>query len=183
MTRVDDISIVAAPGAPVANQNQVIDHCSLMKYRFAILDGQKLTLPTPAITLGGVEGQNAKKSKFAAMYFPYLNVTNLAKANVATDPDTVNVPPSGHIAGVYARIDIQQGVHYSPANTDVRGALNMMHRIDDADQGDLNVVTVNNGPVNVIRNFKGNITVWGAAPAPRWAAMMRSSTTSRSSAP
>lgn len=97
MTRVDDISIVAAPGAPVDNQNMLIDHCALMKYRFAIVDGQKLNLPTPPISLGTVEGTNAKKSKFAAMYFPYLKVNNLA--NVPADPDTVDIPLAGTSPG------------------------------------------------------------------------------------
>lgn len=154
---VDDVSIMAVPGAPVIIQNALIDHCIAMKYRFAVLDGQT-GVGTP--DLQSVTGSGANTSKFAAMYYPFIQVSNLTAER--DDDGVILQPPSGHVAGVIARTDIQQGVHYSPANTLVRGALGLEKLVNDAEQGSLNVVNAGSGPVNVVRNFKGNITVWGA---------------------
>jgi phage tail sheath protein FI len=67
------------------------------------------------------------------------------------------VPPSGHIAGIYARTDEERGVHKAPANVAVLGALNTRYYISKAKQELLNPQGV-----NCIRNMNGNITVWGA---------------------
>ncbi len=70
----------------------------------------------------------------------------------------VLVPPSGHVAGVYARVDNERGVHKSPANESVFGILSLQTQIDDSKQGLLNPKGI-----NVIRNFPGRGTlVWGA---------------------
>jgi len=67
------------------------------------------------------------------------------------------VPPSGHIAGIYARTDEERGVHKAPANAAVLGALNVKYYISKPKQELLNPQGV-----NCIRNMNGNITVWGA---------------------
>ncbi len=70
----------------------------------------------------------------------------------------VTVPPSGHIAGIYARVDSTRGVHKAPANEPIRGALDLAYRVTREEQGELNI----NG-VNCIRFFPGQgIRVWGA---------------------
>ena len=90
---------------------------------------------------------------FGAFYFPWI---------VVTDPfspkETVAVPPSGHLAGIYARTDGTRGVHKAPANETVRGALDLTYRITQAEQGELNVLGV-----NCLRFFPTQgIRVWGA---------------------
>lgn len=69
----------------------------------------------------------------------------------------VYVPPSGHVAGIYARTDEERGVHKAPANAAVLGALNVKYYI-----GRPKHELLNPQGVNVIRNINGNITVWGA---------------------
>ena len=69
----------------------------------------------------------------------------------------LDVPPSGHLAGIYARVDTERGVFKSPANEVVRGALDVSHALSKADQEGLNPVGV-----NVIRVLNDNILVWGA---------------------
>ncbi|MFN8565609.1 MAG: phage tail sheath subtilisin-like domain-containing protein [Anaerolineae bacterium] len=70
----------------------------------------------------------------------------------------VNVAPSGHIAGIWARSDATRGVHKAPANEIVRGALNVTRRLTRDEQGILNPVGV-----NVIRLFSGEgVRVMGA---------------------
>ena len=44
----------------------------------------------------------------------------------------VYVPPSGHVAGIYARVDTERGVHKAPANETVRGALGLRYAISAA---------------------------------------------------
>jgi hypothetical protein len=67
------------------------------------------------------------------------------------------IPPTGHIAGIYARVDANKGVHKAPANEVVLGALALEHLLTDSDQN-----TLNNDGVNAIRNFPEGLTVWGA---------------------
>ena len=91
---------------------------------------------------------------YVSCYFPWLTVM---------DPLTdtlVNVPPSGHVAGIWARTDMTRGVHVAPAGMDanVRGALNLTYRLTREEQGVLNDVGI-----NCLRLFaRAGIVVWGA---------------------
>jgi phage tail sheath protein FI len=144
---IDEIAIVAAPGAlDAGTQLKVIEHCENMKDRFAIIDGQRTT----TITVAAIKG-TVKNSSFAALYFPWVKVSDpVTKAPLA-------VPPSGHMAGIYARVDQARGVHKAPANEGVRGALDVEYPVSKNEQDGLNP-----DGINVIRAFNGNITVWGA---------------------
>lgn len=144
---VDEIAIVAAPGiVDGAAQNAVVDHCAKLKDRFAILDGQVTT----EVSVKAIRGE-AQNSDYAALYFPRIQVY---------DPITKSrafVHPSGHIAGIYSRVDQERGVHKAPANEAVRGALGLETLISRNEQQLLNP-----SGINVIRNFNGSILVWGA---------------------
>ncbi len=152
--RIDEIALVAAPGAPAAAQSELVTHCAKMRDRFAILDGQNVTDIDVANITGGV-GNGA----YAALYFPYLRVFD----PLSTTPDpklkvpVIDLPPSGHIAGVYARVDGERGVHKAPANEVVRGALGLTYQLTNGEQDLLNPKGI-----NAIRNFNGTILVWGA---------------------
>ena len=68
------------------------------------------------------------------------------------------VPPSGHIAGVFARVDGERGVHKAPANEIVMGITGLSQNINRIEQGQYN-----DRGVNVIRIFKDRgIRIWGA---------------------
>lgn len=144
---IDEISLVAIPGEVAqAVQEKVVTHCKNMKDRFAILDGQR----TATLTRPGIVG-SLGNSDYAALYFPWISVYDpVSNANLF-------VPPSGHIAGIYARVDGERGVHKAPANEVIRGALDVEKSLSKADQDGLNPAGV-----NIIRVFDGNITVWGA---------------------
>jgi phage tail sheath protein FI len=129
-----------------AIQGAVIDHCENCGDRFAILDGQRTTTLTPTDIQGTVRDSN-----YAALYFPWISVYDpVTEANDF-------VAPSGHMAGIYARVDTERGVHKAPANAVIRGALGLETRLSKADQDGLNPAGI-----NIIRAFNGNITVWGA---------------------
>lgn len=144
---IDEIALVAVPGAlDAAIQTAIIDHCENSGDRFAILDGQRATDFTPAAIQGTVRDSN-----YAALYFPWIEVFD------PVDEANDTLPPSGHLAGIYARVDSERGVHKAPANVVIRGALGVESRLSKADQDGLNP-----DGINVIRAFNGNITVWGA---------------------
>lgn len=144
---IDEIALVAVPGATDAEiQSAVISHCETMGDRFAILDGQA----TDEFTAENIQGETGN-STYAALYFPQIEVFD------PVDGARAFVPPSGHVAGIYARIDTERGVHKAPANAVVRGALGVEHRLSRADQEGLNPAGI-----NLIRDLNGNLVIWGA---------------------
>ena len=144
---IDEIAIVAVPGArEVAVQTAIITHCTSMEDRFAILDGQI----TETMTVAAIKG-TVGNSTYAAMYFPQIEVFDPVTKKPAF------VAPSGHMAGIYARVDQQRGVHKAPANENVIGALGLQYPVSKNEQKLLNPLGI-----NVIRNLNGNIKVWGA---------------------
>ena len=130
-------------------QVAMIAHAERLANRVAILD-------TPP----GLNPQEIKRwreretnydSKFAALYYPWITVAG-------PDGKSLEVPPCGHIAGVYARSDNERGVHKAPANEVVRGALSASIQITKGEQD-----TLNPNGINCIRTFPGRgIRVWGA---------------------
>ncbi|HEX4829619.1 MAG TPA: phage tail sheath subtilisin-like domain-containing protein [Trebonia sp.] len=145
---IDEIALVAAPGATAAPvQDAIVAHCSNLADRFAILDGQQDPASnTPAAI------NTAQSSSYGAIYYPWIDI-GLAGG----DGKPLYLPPSGHIAGVYARVDSQRGVFKAPANEVIQGALDVQARLSKADQDGLNPAGV-----NVIRMFGNNVTIWGA---------------------
>lgn len=148
LTEIEDISIVCAPDEPEVNglRDELIDHCEILKYRFAVLQSKR----SDVTNIGGLEPD--RESKYAALYFPWVNVF---------DPLTGNqklVPPGGYVCGIYARSDTERGVHKAPANELVRGATSLQIQVTKDQQAILNP-----RGVNVIRAFPGRgILVWGA---------------------
>jgi len=111
--------------------------------------------PKPATPAAGGLRAMSSDTGNAAYYYPWLTCVDAVDPS---SPELVNSPPCGHIAGVYARVDAARGVFKAPANEAVRGALNVVYRVTDPEQGGLN----QNG-VNVIRLFTGDgLRVWGA---------------------
>lgn len=162
---IDEIAIVAAPGLAQNDttgkntRTQIISHCQVRTHnRFAIFDSpQTVESGAPsALDLTLLDPKNTSNilpplTDFAAFYFPWLQVFDpVSKGPVYT-------PPSGHVAGIYARVDNDRGVHKAPANEPALGALDLKYAISKAQQDGLNPQGV-----NCIRNLNGNITVWGA---------------------
>jgi phage tail sheath protein FI len=158
LTTVDDISIVAAPGRISAGlQGALISHCENLRYRFAVLDGPA----PPADSIPDVQNQRQQyDTKYAALYYPWVLIDDPYPANLQ-DIHSVPIPPSGHVVGVYARTDIERGVHKAPANEVVRGITGLQRIINKGEQEILNPFPSN---INVIRDFRPNnrgIRIWG----------------------
>lgn len=166
LAAIDEIAIVAIPGVTAkATQEAVIEHCEDLKDRFAVLDGTQTDDFTELKIRGGTPGTEGapdtpgtRDSSYAAIYFPWIKVFDPCKKLMEPDKDgNIIVPPSGHIAGVYARVGGERGSHKAPGNEIIRKALDVEHRLTKADQGGLNPKGI-----NVIRSFDGNIKIWGA---------------------
>ena len=156
---VDEISVVAVPGrVGAALQAELIAHCELLRYRYAVLDG----VPPPDDSLADIQAQRQQfDSKYAALYHPWLLIPDPYPLSSGTVPD-LPVPPSGHVLGVIARTDIERGVHKAPANEVVRGVIGLQRSLNKEQQDILNPFPLN---INVIRDFRPNnrgIRVYGA---------------------
>jgi len=148
LRNVEEISIVAAPGrTSVALQGALINHCELMRYRFAVLDGQQ----PPGDSIPDIQLQRQQfDTKYAALYHPWLLVADPFPTNGTVRQDYA-IPPAGHMVGIYARTDIERGVHKAPANEVVRGVAGLQRVLNKEQHDILNPYPVN---INVIRDFR-----------------------------
>lgn len=194
---IEDIAIVAAPACTSATDYEaLLSHCETMRDRVALLDAPRdvsdpmsltrvaTARPTPALESGtpAVEGEGEggdaavpapprprreqeahrpRPSDLGALYHPWVLVQDLVTG------DIVPVPPSGHLAGLWARTDATRGVHKAPANEPLRGVVGVQRRLTPAEQGELNAAGV-----NVIRLFdRLGVRPWGArtiSDDPQW---------------
>ncbi len=160
---VDEVTMVSIPDLTAAYEQghinlegfqavqlAMIAHCELMGDRMAILD------PPPNYNAQQIKEWRVDKagydSKYAALYWPRIKVLDpLSGQNIF-------IPPSGAMAGLWARTDAERGVHKAPANEVVRGAVSLEISITKGEHDLLNPEGI-----NVIRSFPGRgIRVWGA---------------------
>lgn len=133
-----------------AVQTMMIAHCERLGDRVAILDAPPDMSPQ-AIKKWRMDTAGYDSS-YAALYYPWITIM---------DPATnqpIDIPPSGHMAGIWARNDNTRGVHKAPANEVVQGAIGLAYNTTKGEQDTLNPIGV-----NCIRGFPGRgIRVWGA---------------------
>jgi Phage tail sheath protein FI len=116
----------------------------------AITLGQATTPPAAGVALAS----DAIKGQKTAVY---------NKAKAALDAQRLTLPPSAAVAGIYARVDREQGVWKAPANVGLLSVLGPVSKINDDDQNRLNVDSTAGKSINAIRAFVGKGTlVWGA---------------------
>jgi uncharacterized protein len=177
---IDEVAIVLAPGfTEPGHYDALLGHCEKLRDRVAVLDGPETTPSIESLTQVGLSDAPKKKEGEAAApaatgikkgvrarvsnggwgayYYPWL---------VAKDAITgaeITVPPSGHVAGIYARSDALRGVHKAPANEVVKGATGIVRMITKEEQG-----TLNPAGVNCIRYFSDQgLLLWGARTVDR----------------
>ena len=169
---IEDVTMLCVPDLMAAYQAGSIDaegvkavqlamiaHCELMADRVAILDAPP-----------GLNAQQLKDwrvnyagydSKYASLYWPWIKVMDPLSGKA------IFMPPSGHVAGIWARNDETRGVHKAPANEVARGVIELQSNITKGEHDQLNPVGV-----NCIRAFPGQgIRIWGArtlSSDPEW---------------
>jgi hypothetical protein len=169
----EDVTMICCPDLMAAYQARLIDqdgvkavqlamiaHCEgkHQRDRIAILD------PLPDMSAQEVHAWRTEiaqyDSAFAALYYPWIEI-------MGQGDKKISVPPSGHIAGVYARNDRERGVHKAPANEVLREVLAPATAISLEEQELLNP-----DGINCLRAFSGRgVRIWGArtlSSDPQW---------------
>ncbi|GLP69854.1 MULTISPECIES: phage tail sheath subtilisin-like domain-containing protein [unclassified Streptomyces] len=168
---IDDIAVVAMPDTvrwtthseakPAVDA--LIEHCQKLRYRMAVVD------PPKESSLSEVREFRALfDTTYAALYYPWVKILDPnAVPEPGTPAATLTLPPSGFMAGIYARSDTQRGVFKAPANEVVLGITEFEHRVTYDQQSVLNPEGV-----NALRFFEGRSNrVWGArtmSSDPEW---------------
>jgi phage tail sheath protein FI len=167
---IEDVSIVASPGytelAATADgvALELVAHAEKRRsYRIAVLDVPSKKIVSEAKTYKG-----KIDSKYAGLYYPWVIAPNPDfNPNNPNTPAELTLPPSGFVCGIYARSDIERGVHKAPANEVVRSALRFERLVTTGEQEVLNPLGV-----NCLRYFAGRGNrVWGARTTssdPEW---------------
>ncbi|MCW3494208.1 phage tail sheath C-terminal domain-containing protein [Microbacterium sp. SSM24] len=155
LEEIDEVALLAAPGVSrVDVQAAMIEQATALMDRFAVLDPPPGTSGAPA-TLDQLQTHaNNFDTRYAAIYYPRV---------VVSDPLTGGsraVAPSGHILGVYARVDNTRGVHKAPANEVILGITDLETFVSRGQQEILNP-----RGINVLRDLRADrrgLRVFGA---------------------
>ncbi len=147
----DVVSMIAIPG--VTDPEVIVSlvtHCETLKSRMAVFDMPSEMYKTKDL----IEFRGIIDSTYAAMYHPWIQVFD--RSSNKSD----YIPPSGAVMGIYARTDLNRGVHKAPAN-EVVFCTGLKVNYTKAEQDILNPQGV-----NLIRSLPGQgIRVWGARTA------------------
>ena len=114
---IDDISICVVPSIwSSLVQNALIHHCETLKYRFAILDPPPIN-PNSIDAVGDIQrippGLRHRSTR--------RSTTRGSRSAIRSARRPSASAPSGHMAGSYARVDVERGVHKAPANEVIAG--------------------------------------------------------------
>jgi phage tail sheath protein FI len=148
-------NLLVVPGETDATTIQTLESYCRKEGVFLIADcSSSMSLVTleasgPGSAITGDDAINA------AFYFPWVQAADPAQKN-----RTGLFPPSGFVAGVYARTDASRGVWKAPAGSDasLTGAIGLSVALTDDQTGILNPQAI-----NCIRSFPVyGIVLWGA---------------------
>ena len=168
---LDDVALVAAPDASTLGSEQevglatqhLITNAEDRRYRIALVDAP------PGSSTSDVRSFRGRfDSSRAALYHPWVITGDPLDQPAPGQPQRELVlPPSGFVAGSYARNDLERGVHEAPANLPLLGVTRLETEIDKRSQDVLNPEGI-----NTLRFFPGRgYRVWGArtmSSDPEW---------------
>jgi phage tail sheath protein FI len=177
-----DFSLLAVPGE---NNTKLVDaglaYCASRPLRDVFYIGEMTPQDDDALAAETFRNSLANPNSYGAIYFPWIQASD--PTGVSSEP--VLLPPSGYIAGLYARTDSERGVWKAPAGTaaSLAGAVGLAAELTDTQHGDLNPIGV-----NVVRRFTNSGIVsfgartisergseWTYVPVRRTAIMLRAS--------
>ena len=139
---ITDVSLLAVPGE---NSTVMVDlgmaYCKNRQLSDMFYVGEMTQDDdTPA------EAETFRKSlttpnSYGAVYYPWI----MALDPTGRSKEPISLPPSGYIAGLYARTDSRRGVWKAPAGTEasINGAVGLVTNLTDVEQGNLNRLNVN----------------------------------------
>jgi phage tail sheath protein FI len=158
LNNIEDVSLIAIPGIGSeaivgAGMNYCANNRSLSDCFFiGDMRQDNDTVAEAEIFVAAVSPKNS----YGAVYAPWVKMLD----PTGISPEPILVPPSGFVAGLYAKTDAQRGVWKAPAgvNVGLGGAVGLAVNFTDVQQGNLN-----NKNINGIRQFASSgIVLWGA---------------------
>jgi len=147
------INILVVPGQSSATMvNAITTYCEGRTDCFAILDAPSGQSASDMIT----NQDSINASDYGALYYPLIKVVD----PLSTTGKLKTVPPSGHIAGVYARIDNARGIHKAPAGEEsvIQGAVELETYVTTTNQDLLNPLGIN----SILSKDNIGVVIWGA---------------------
>jgi hypothetical protein len=168
---IEDLAIIALPDGGTYDDpdtcaqvaDRLIQHCEKLRYRIGVVDAPRGSSMTEVRAFRG-----RFDTKYAALYHPWIEIFDPTERPAqGAPPKRLLLPPSGFVTGIYARSDIERGVHKAPANEVVLGLTRFEANINKARQEVLNPEGI-----NALRFFEGRGNrVWGArtmSSDPEW---------------
>ena len=155
LDNITDVSLLAVPGVP-GMFDAGVTYCENRPLRDIFFIGETFEIDDEPAEAEAYRKGIIKPNSYGAVYFPWIKSPDLS--GQSTTP--VLLPPSGFIAGLYARIDNTRGVWKAPAGTEasISGATGLAIDLSDIEQGNLNKISV-----NCLRRFDlAGIVSWGA---------------------
>ncbi|MEU1390963.1 phage tail sheath subtilisin-like domain-containing protein [Nonomuraea sp. NPDC005730] len=176
---VTDFSLLAVPGeASTTMVSEGMGYCANRPLQDVFFLGETGRETLDAEQAVAFRNNLTVANSYGALYFPWVKA--LDPTGKSREP--ILLPPSGYIAGLYARVDAARGVWRAPAGTDagLNGVVGLGVEINDVKHGTLNPIGV-----NVIRRFPATGVVafgartvttdssWRYVPVRRTAIMLR----------
>ena len=152
-----DFSLLAVPGeGTTAMLDLGTAYCANRPLQDVFYVGETASHDDTAAEAAAFRNKLTVANSYGALYFPWVKA--LDPTGQSRDP--ILLPPSGYVAGLYARIDASRGVWKAPAGTEasLNGVVGLAAELSDVEHGNLNPLGV-----DVIRRFAGSgVVVFGA---------------------
>jgi uncharacterized protein len=150
-----DFNLLCVPGHADATSLKALETLCAARRAMLIVDAAEDDTYAKLKDGSEVTALNGPDARNGALYFPWIKAPDPLQEGRLRP-----FPPSGAIAGVYARTDASRGVWKAPAGTDASlgGVAGLVEVLTDDENGILNPLAI-----NCLRQFPvyGNI-VWGA---------------------
>jgi uncharacterized protein len=162
----DDVSLITVPGIGSAVLvGAAMSYCANRSLSDCFFIGDMAQTDDTVEEAKNFRAAITPKNSYGAIYAPWVQM--LDPSGRSSTP--ILAPPSGFVAGLYAKTDGQRGVWKAAAGTNaaLSGSVGLAVNLTDTQQGNLNPLNV-----NVIRQFAGSgIVLWGARTVtsdPEW---------------
>jgi phage tail sheath protein FI len=162
---VTDASLLAVPGEGTPEVvNLGMSYCATRPLQDMFFVGEMADHDITANDAAAFRTKLTALNSYGAVYFPWVKA--LDPSGRSSEP--ILLPPSGFIAGLYARIDAARGVWKAPAGTEagLNEVVGLAAELTDVEHGNLNPLGV-----NVLRRLSAGVVAFGArtlSSDPEW---------------
>ena len=155
LNKITDVSLLAVPGVP-GMFDAGVEYCENRPLRDIFFIGETDDTDDSPADAETFRKNINKPNTYGSIFFPWIRSPDPS----GRQAEPILLPPSGFMAGLFARIDTTRGVWKAPAGTEasVSGAAGLLVELTDIQQGNLNKIGV-----NCLRRFPlAGIVSWGA---------------------